>query len=194
MEECIVSNVYDGKRRTLFLTICERCGKLFYIPRHVNRKFCSKSCIANPDNQIMLSCSYCGSSFIRIKNKLNNSLHGVYFCSRGCKDLGQRVESGLNSIWPEHYGNGLQHYRDKISIETCITCGINFKPVLVVHHIDGDRNNNKPENLEVVCQNCHVLRHLKFENGEWKFSTKVLTPRHEIMGIGAASGWPSHLQ
>ena len=27
--------------------------------------------------------------------------------------------------------------------------------ILEVHHIDGDRSNNEPENLRIICPNCH---------------------------------------
>ena len=29
--------------------------------------------------------------------------------------------------------------------------------VLEVHHIDGDRTHNQPENLQLLCPNCHAL-------------------------------------
>lgn len=41
----------------------------------------------------------------------------------------------------------------------CFECGItkwNNKPiVLELEHIDGNRNNNKKENLKLLCPNCH---------------------------------------
>jgi len=30
-----------------------------------------------------------------------------------------------------------------------------FTEILEVHHIDGDRSNNEPENLRIICPNCH---------------------------------------
>ena len=29
--------------------------------------------------------------------------------------------------------------------------------ILQIHHIDGDCENNKPENLQVLCPNCHAM-------------------------------------
>ncbi|TFG24210.1 MAG: hypothetical protein EU529_04875 [Promethearchaeota archaeon] len=31
------------------------------------------------------------------------------------------------------------------------------KSPLDIHHIDGNRQNNRPENLELLCPNCHAL-------------------------------------
>ncbi|MFH2056078.1 MAG: HNH endonuclease signature motif containing protein [bacterium] len=38
----------------------------------------------------------------------------------------------------------------------CPFCGVADVAVLEIHHIDGDRSNNKIENLIVVCGNCHA--------------------------------------
>ena len=39
----------------------------------------------------------------------------------------------------------------------------------VVHHVDGNRDNNVTNNLEVVCHNCHIKRHLKKVGDEWSY-------------------------
>ena len=59
---------------------------------------------------------------------------------------------------------------------TCQRCGLvsryyptyaqiseGWDPFLVIHHIDRNRFNNRPENLRLVCQVCQVKEH----NGEW---------------------------
>lgn len=33
-----------------------------------------------------------------------------------------------------------------------------------VHHIDGDKSNNKDENLEYLCKRCHIFKHADEEN------------------------------
>lgn len=52
--------------------------------------------------------------------------------------------------------------------------------------MDGDRSNNKRENLEIVCANCHLIRHLKkSQDGNWVRDYKRLTPREKIAEITA---------
>lgn len=43
----------------------------------------------------------------------------------------------------------------------CNICGDNKN--LVIHHLDGNRNNNKKINLEVRCSQCHQSKHRKKE-------------------------------
>lgn len=41
----------------------------------------------------------------------------------------------------------------------CESCGAEDYALLEVHHKDRDRKNNTPENLRVLCANCHSLEH-----------------------------------
>lgn len=41
--------------------------------------------------------------------------------------------------------------------EQCIACGVEEE--IVVHHVDGDRNNNDMDNLIPVCGDCHAAIH-----------------------------------
>lgn len=49
----------------------------------------------------------------------------------------------------------------KLKRNTCESCNLStwkeFPIPLEIHHIDGDRTNNKIENLKVLCCNCHAL-------------------------------------
>lgn len=52
--------------------------------------------------------------------------------------------------------------REKILKERgymCEQCGFDERPALSIHHKDGDTHNNDPSNLEVLCYNCHHIRH-----------------------------------
>lgn len=41
----------------------------------------------------------------------------------------------------------------------CHDCGNNDRRVLLVHHIDRNRKNNKLSNLRWLCRNCHYIEH-----------------------------------
>jgi hypothetical protein len=43
---------------------------------------------------------------------------------------------------------------------SCARCAYNKYEILQVHHKDRDRNNNKLDNLELICPNCHYEEHL----------------------------------
>ena len=50
---------------------------------------------------------------------------------------------------------------DGIKEERCESCGLNewlgTKITLELHHVDGNRYNNKLDNLQILCPNCHSM-------------------------------------
>ena len=72
---------------------------------------------------------------------------------------------GRAAMWflPDPTVPPCSHYslgdRSKPSIEKkeCATCGTTKK--LLVHHIDGNHENNDPSNLKVLCSPCHSRLH-----------------------------------
>ena len=68
----------------------------------------------------------------------------------------------------------------------CADCGFDEIPaILMFHHIDGDRVNNKPENIARLCPTCHSKRHLNNGCVSYKSTpTKpVLQPKLNIPGL-----------
>jgi hypothetical protein len=59
---------------------------------------------------------------------------------------------GRNS-WYERYG--MREYR----AIACLAVGYLLPPEMHVHHIDEDRSNNAPENLEILTKDEHELLH-----------------------------------
>lgn len=77
------------------------------------------------------------------------------------KDGKQGEESGI--IGKDKIATAVKIYlREKFN-NSCQKCGwnqINYFTGLVplqIHHIDGDCLNNKEENLQLLCPNCHAL-------------------------------------
>jgi len=42
---------------------------------------------------------------------------------------------------------------------TCVYCGYKSEKYQIVDHIDGDPENNKDDNLQVICQMCNLIKH-----------------------------------
>jgi len=107
-------------------------------------------------------CLYCGKALIT----------GRKYCSTQCQHdfiYKQYIKKWKNGEVDGSKCNGLtvsnpvrrylwQKYKGK-----CSKCGWNTpnvvtgRPVLEVEHIDGDSTNNKEENLDLICPNCHSL-------------------------------------
>jgi 5-methylcytosine-specific restriction endonuclease McrA len=107
---------------------------------------------------------YCGKEVPRTDS---------YYCSRACFNAKRRndfLEKWLNEEVSGVTGNveiSTSEYIRKFVFEranyACELCGWDKKhPVsnnilVVIHHKDGDATNNKPDNLQCLCPNCHAM-------------------------------------
>lgn len=82
---------------------------------------------------------------------------------RKCKERWYRTykRKGYNQKGPNNNswkGGASPCYYQRIAKEVhglfCLRCG---KPAVLVHHKDGNRSNNDPDNLEVLCKRCHQV-------------------------------------
>jgi 5-methylcytosine-specific restriction endonuclease McrA len=107
-----------------------------------------------------ITCDYCKTSFYRQHYKIKNT----NFCTPKCHVLFQRTETDAKNIILLKEGKlslrgiikrtmlamGVEH--------KCQICGITKwqnKPMsMVLDHIDGKANNNKLDNLRLICHNC----------------------------------------
>jgi hypothetical protein len=55
-----------------------------------------------------------------------------------------------------------------------------------VHHVDGDRNNNDPDNLVPLCRDCHTKLHAEGLNGLEKHLKPVSERSHIDSGMTTA--------
>ena len=170
----------EGKKRAATEITCTYCQKNFLKQnRQINpeNNFCNRECYKLYSQQnkkkVTLTCSYCLGKFTDVPSRVDSSKHGIYFCCRLHKDLGQKIENNISEIWPSHYNNlqkvdinsrngttsnyrtiALRHYENK-----CCKCGIDDFLVLEVHHKDRNRENNVLDNLAILCANCHTKEH-----------------------------------
>ena len=146
--------------------ICRVCSREFHIkPSHLKLgwgKYCSRNCQVKAQfNGKLVKCAICGKNIYRSKVNLERSLSGNYFCNKSCQTLWRnQVYIEENSA---NWKTGINAYRDILKRSNkkaiCVLCEINDTRVLVVHHIDHNRKNNKLDNLIWLCCNCHFLVH-----------------------------------
>lgn len=93
------------------------------------------------------------------------------FCSNKCQQQLKNknlIESWIQGTWDGLkkgliISNVVRDYLIKSSNNKCSLCGwgeknlITNKVPLEIDHIDGNCENSKPENLRVLCPNCHSL-------------------------------------
>ena len=160
---------------------CLFCGTLFQASmgehKRGNAKFCSHSCCSKNTHKKQkesktpnVVCALCGKHFYRPPAKIKAARHFLQFCCRAHKDEAQRI-GGIKEIQPAHYGNGNRTYRAKAfrsMPKQCSKCGyMKYPEILLVHHLDGNRDNNNISNLIVLCSTCHDETHFLSKTGKW---------------------------
>lgn len=142
---------------------CPGCGKLT-----MNRSFCSSSCSVRVSNTTRIRtrrkplhvCPTCG---IETYNKK--------YCSTACHRV-ERYEI-LIPQWLSGEISGCGESGEALSFvrrwilerdgHKCSRCGwaeinpVTGKSPIAMDHIDGNHTNNRPENLRILCPNCHSL-------------------------------------
>ena len=108
-----------------------------------------------------MKCLYCQNE---TKNKK--------YCSIKCQkdfEYNQYIEEWLSEKQDGTKSGGtavsnhVRRYLWEKHNSQCSRCGWNSpnpitgKPVLEVEHLDGNSENNRPENLDLICPNCHSL-------------------------------------
>ncbi len=127
-------------------------------------KYCSKKCQAKAQiNGKWFECDHCGKKIYRTPKDFKRSKSNKFFCSVSCHCSWENENRRCGENAP-NWISGQTVYRALLKRhgkpEKCSECGINDKRVLVVHHRDSNRKNNKTENLEWLCRNCHCIIHL----------------------------------
>lgn len=151
---------------------CLCCGKEITGKYKNEKKFCNSSCAATYNNKlypkklkVKKERQYC----INCGNVLENRQQ--LFCNLHCSTEYRYVEyikrwkNGEESGISGEYGisKNIRRYLKEKFGNKCQLCGWGEMNVftgnvpLEVHHIDGDYTNNKEENLQLLCPNCHSL-------------------------------------
>jgi len=115
-----------------------------------------------------MNCIACGKEILKRRKNLERNKNN--YCNRECYN--NRRKSHLKRL-----KRSSKFYDDLLNISKC-ECGEDRLYLLQIHHKDGHNTNNYPDNLEIVCSNCHIRRHLRIRaDGKWVYHSSSLTPR-----------------
>ena len=146
---------------------CKYCGKLIPYEKREN-DFCNHSCSAsfnNIKNENHLPehsyCLNCGKEITRGNKFCNNTCTAKYKEKEYITRWLNGEESGISG--KDDIREPIKHYLFNLHNNSCEKCGWNKineytgKVPLQIHHINGDCTNNRLENLQLLCPNCHSL-------------------------------------
>lgn len=169
-----------GLHKTLTETkkaICPICSKEF-VKRRSSSKYCSNECNAKSKiTQIVIKCDNCGKEFNRHKCHINEN----NFCSMSCRDEWKKENYNIKNH--PAYNGGTYHapsgyiylrqpdgtYKAEHRIVAEEMLGRELNETEVVHHIDGNKQNNSEDNLTVMTREEHAkLHHTKHSVAEVK--------------------------
>lgn len=165
---------------------CARCSISFESDlRRVNEykkkgwnHYCSDECHGlKKARQIERPCGTCGVLVSRDESQFKKSKSGHLFCNKSCsiKYNNRVLRSGVNNPWHqktvrraaygEEISNSSSHYRTIAFAhhdKECVVCGED--KIVACHHMNGEHDDNRPENLVVLCPTHHGYWHSK-----WRF-------------------------
>lgn len=142
---------------------CKNCEKgLPYENRHLI--FCNQACSAiynNKQRRNARLCASCGKTLEKQRK----------FCSKKCSveyRYKEYIQSWLRGEVPGNYSNGvgvskaIHRWVEENQGHVCAICGLHEwlnQPIpLTLDHIDGNSQNNTPENFRLICSNCDRLQ------------------------------------
>ena len=150
---------------------CKYCGKPIPFEERNRKTFCNQSCSASYNNKGVCRngnplpehsyCLNCGREITRGNKFCNHICQSEYSYKQYIKQWKEDKIDGRKGLYD--ISNYIRKYLFEKYNSSCQICGWNQvnqytgKVPLQIHHIDGNCLNNKEENLQLLCPNCHSL-------------------------------------
>ena len=166
---------FRNKSKGTYQARCRICIKdKYYTDEHkkkqIERSTSKRKLLPKDDQKVLREKYYSNGECIYCLNKFKYSKHNQSgkFCSNKCS--AKFASDSLVLLWRIGLSSGLNNSKTtenshtvkmfmKNNYKHCEICGLdewNDLPIpLEIDHIDGDAMNNRPNNLRMLCRNCH---------------------------------------
>jgi len=149
--------------------LCPQCGTAIPYEKSKENTYCSQSCSASFNNKGVRRHGKSPEGSIECLSCGRPTKPGRKYCSQKCSgyrskfDIAAWLRGEVSGGTVLGCSNAIKRWLLDKCGHKCPKCGwgeihpVTGKVPLEVNHIDGDSTNNRPENLEVLCPNCHSL-------------------------------------
>ncbi len=133
--------------------------------------------------RVICSLPSCSKEFYIPQNRIDRCKSGYFFCSKEHQVEARGVLEDFKTGPKVDEKNGIKSYRKTAFAHKehkCSLCGYHYdEKLLEVHHINGNRNNNRLENLIILCTWCHrvvTFGYVEIINGSFVIKKDVGMP------------------
>lgn len=143
----------------VFFKICEQCGKEYRQTKQNKRtRFCSIRCMADSRTTLVtMKCAECGKEFKRKPSQVERASKN--FCSKDCFTNNRRGSGNPNYYVKRNYKR--EH---RTVMENYL--GRKLGRYEVIHHINGNKQDNRIENLQIMTNSEHAKLHWELKKSQ----------------------------
>lgn len=166
-----------SRRRRIRCT-CEQCGRVRQVCPSRVRRFCSDRCRSQARRkQVRLYCQQCGKVFYRKPSAV--AVGGGRYHSIECRGIASRKLAVRGYVFCED-DQGRWRGKHRMVAEQMI--GRSLRRGETVHHVNGQRDDNRPENLRVFASRS---KHMAWHRAQSRLC-RVLSQRVGSLETAAA--------